>query len=190
MKGNVSPKLLAVIVVLVMALAYLTVLRPQAGALGVARDERQRLEQELAQIERRQEQTAAAPAPASVDPQPGLLDAAIPATPELSSLFRQLSAIAAETGMQQTSVTPSALSGMDGAGGTMQISLAVTGPAEAANAYLRRLTTLERLLVVEQFGLQRSTSGSGGGGPDAVQLQLSARVFTTEQPAGAEPTTD
>ncbi|MPY95212.1 MAG: hypothetical protein GEV08_19790 [Acidimicrobiia bacterium] len=179
MKANVSPKLLAALVLLVVALAYLVVLRPQGAALGEARDERQRLEQERAQLERRREQEASAATPAG--PELALLGPAVPATPELSNVFRQLNTIAAETGMQQTSVTPSALGGTDSApGGSMQISLAVTGPANASFAYLQRLATLERLFLVEQFSVQR---GAGGDGGNAVQLQLSGRVFTTESPA-------
>lgn len=183
MKGNVNPKLVAVLVILAVAFGYLMVLRPQGSKLAEARDERQRAEQELGQLERRVEQKAAAPSPGT-DPQAAGLDRAIPPTPQLSTLFRELSAIAAASGMRQTSVTPSVLGAGDGeAGGSMQISLAVTGPADGANAYLLGLATLERLFVVEQFSLQRGA----GNGPGAVQLQLSGRVFTTERPPLAEP---
>lgn len=184
MKGNVNPKLVALLVVLAVALAYLVVLRPQGAQLGEARDERQRVEQELAQLRRRREGAAATPSPGtSVDD--GALGRAIPAAPQLSTLFRQLDAIAAASGMRQTNVTPSALSAAHGeAGGSMQVSLAVAGSAEGADAYLLGLATLERLFVVEQFNLQRAA----GDGPGQVQLQLSGRVFTSERPAAPEST--
>ncbi len=180
MKGKVNAKLLGAVALLVVALVYLLVVRPQGAALAEARGERQAVETQVAQLERKGETKDATPV--ETDPRVVLLGAAIPATAELSNLFRQLNTIAAETGMQQTSLTPSALGAAEGAaGGSMQISLAATGPADAANAYLQRLATLGRLFVVEQFSLQRAAEGTG-----AVQLQLSGRVFTTEEPVAPE----
>lgn len=178
MKQGANPKVVVLIVVMVAALGYLVLLRPQGATLSEAREDRERVAAELAQLERLDERRAEVPAGAL--PEEAQLGAAIPAAPELSNLFRQLNTIAAESGMQQTSVTPSALASTEGqAGGSLQLALAVSGPATGAAAYLQRLATLERLFVVEQFSLQRAVGGVDG----AVQLQLTGRVFTSQTPA-------
>ena len=122
---------------------------------------------------------------------------AVPSTPELATLLRQLQAIATETNMVVGSITPSPLTANPaGPGGSVQISIGASGSREATDTYLGRLRDLERLLVIEQLSVQErgavaeetaaavDATGSAGTVVEIpeVQVQLTMRVFTLTGP--------
>jgi hypothetical protein len=75
----------------------------------------------------------------------------------------------------------------------VQISIGASGSRASTDAYLGRLRDLERLLVIEQVGLQERSATAPVPDEDApeipeVTLQLTIRVFTATAPADAVTT--
>lgn len=180
---NRSPKdvkMMVLMGVLVLFAAYYFVLKPQGSELSAARDDRQTTEQAISDA-----QLVLQGPLDTVVGQPDLgteaLTVEIPADPAISTLLRQLQAVATETGVAQGSISPSPLGeNPSGPGGSMQITISATGSHEASLAYIQRLRDLDRLFVIEQISI--SVGGDG-----AEQLQISARVFTREGPVVAVP---
>jgi Tfp pilus assembly protein PilO len=158
--------------VLLLFAAYNFLIRPQGAELSSVRDERVAVEQGI--IDANGELLA----PKTPNGQSALdvsaLDKAVPTQPALATLLRQLQQIADETGMLHGSISPSPLGpNPAGAGGSVQISIAASGSADAALGYIERLRDLERLVVIEQIAIDVQPDGS-------EQLQISARVFTRQ----------
>jgi type II secretory pathway pseudopilin PulG len=182
-------RLLGVLGVAALLALYVLVVRPQGARLDEARTERRAAEAQLERARQLGGHPAGGPA---TDPAEQALAAAVPASPQLSELLRQFDAVAAETGVRQSTITPSLPAALPGvAGSSVQVSLNAAGPAEAAYAYVQRLSSLPRLFVVDQVSFRRAggaAAGSpdGAGGNGSVQVQLVGRAFTTE---GATSTT-
>jgi Tfp pilus assembly protein PilO len=170
--------LMYVIGALLLFAAYNFLIKPQGAELSDARSQRAGVEQSVSDAE------LALVAPSTtVEGQPavdpGALSLAIPTDPAISTLLRQLQAIAAETGVLQGSISPSPLSANSvGPGGSLQIAITASGPHDATQAYLLRLRDLERLFVIDQISI--SIQPADG----TEQLQISARVFTQQPPPG------
>ena len=162
--------------VLVLALAYVLVWRPRAAQVSEINRDRDAKQQELAGL-----QAAAASQPAETDPATLALEAAIPPQPELAGLFRQLQAIATDTGTNQKTVspaTPTATTGVPGS--SIQLVISTSGPRTAVYDYLHRLGTLERLLVVDKVALSVPAVDPAATVPagDVLNADITARVFT------------
>ena len=149
---TVNPKLLVAIGLLVVVAGYLMVVRPQGSRLGEVRDERASTEQQVT-VARQQ----AANTPTTVaSSEPTAADLAVPADPALPSVLRQLQAVAGESGLRHTTVTPSPPAQITGLpGGSVQLTIEASGPRAGAYVYLNRLATLPRLIVVEQMAISR-----------------------------------
>ncbi len=121
----------------------------------------------------------------------GRLDQAIPAQPDEAEFILQANSIAAESGIDFLSIspTPPAASGTTT---TIGLTLSIEGSFFQVKEYLTKLEGLERLVIVD--GINMSAGSSDGTGGDGVTLSvtLTARMFTTAAPpavAGSDTTT-
>jgi hypothetical protein len=162
--------------------------RPLGARVWEARAPRRSAEAQLERIRRGASRPAGEGAGDAAEQ---ALRAAVPGDPQLSELLRQLDTVAAETGVQQSTITPSLPAALTGAvGSSVQVSLSASGATDAASAYLQGLSSLSRMFVVDQVSFRRAGgsagvaaangSGDGATGDDQVQLQLVGHVFTTQ----------
>jgi Tfp pilus assembly protein PilO len=175
-------KLLAVLGLLGLVMAYLLVWKPKASDLSDARRDTASLNQQLAAL------TAAAATPSStttISPATKALQLAIPSRADLANLLRQINTIAVAAGVDQKSLTPAPASTVAGApGNSIGVTISATGTRAAVNAYVRQLSALPRLFVVDKLSVVLATAASDGQGPssasasDSYQVDLSGRVFT------------
>lgn len=121
------------------------------------------------------------------------LNAAVPATPDLAVFILSANEIAALSGVDFLSISPSPPSVGLGAGAptTIAISIQIKGGFFAVVDYLNRLEDLERIVVVDGVNLAGQGSGASsasndpGADPAAISVTLTARMFTRSSPAGA-----
>lgn len=158
---------------LVVFALYQFLIKPQRAQLASVRSERDNLAQTLTQVQG-ELVTPVSTVPADA----GSAQAVeVPAEPGLPDLLRMLQTIGQETGMVQQSVSPSSLgANPSGPGGSLQITIGASGSHAAVAVYLQRIRDLERLMVIEQVGLD----SPGGDSIDHVQLVL--RVFSQQAP--------
>ena len=118
------------------------------------------------------------------------LDVAIPPSPDIAAFVRQLDAEADASQFEIDLLAPTLVLG--GAAtdpdrvvppGMSSVSFSITGQGsfEAAMAFVDRVMTLPRLIVVDALGL---TSVEGDTGQ--VILDLDLRIFTTDQMTGSD----
>lgn len=169
-----SVLMVGLVTVLVAGLAYVTVWRPQAANLASASDDLAAAEAQLAAVP--PPSSSATGAPGGEVETGVVLEAAVPADPQLSDLLRQLDTVATNSGVVATAVAPSRLTLDPNGALTGSISISVSGPRPAAVAYLAGLAGLPRLVIVEQVSLQDAASEAS---LDQVQLTLTAKVFAT-----------
>lgn len=179
MKGlSKDAKMLIAIVALLLFAGYYFLIRPQAADVAQARVDRAGVEQSVSDL---QVLLQGAGAESDVADTSGVdvaeLAAAIPPDDRLADLLRQLEAIAGASGMVHSSISPSpAGSNPLGPGGSIQVTITATGSYDAARAYLAELTSMPRLVLIEQIGLHQQPGGA------EAQLQLAIRVFTAAAP--------
>jgi Tfp pilus assembly protein PilO len=169
--------------VLLLFAAYNFVFKPQQSNLSGARDDRASAEQSVAdaQLDLQAPATTLVTVPSG---DPSTASAAIPTSPNIPELLRQLQAVADTTGVVLASVSPTPLSSNPaGPGGSMQVAISASGPHASVQAYLDALRTMPRLLVIEQVSIAMQPAAADGT-PPSDQLQLAARVFTLRPPAG------
>lgn len=105
------------------------------------------------------------------------LNAAVPARPALSDLLTQLHQDATATGVQLTAVTPAAPATSGSTAGTalpggahsLAVPLSVTGTYPSLMSFLRRLTSMPRVAVVDGLSLSPTSGG--------MTASLTVRVF-------------
>jgi Tfp pilus assembly protein PilO len=166
--------LVAGLLVVLLAVAYLMLWRPKSAQIADLRAERTSLEVAVASASTTPGPTAGGGASPTTDAggdevggNDSRLDLAVPSEPQLPALLRSLQSAAGAAGLQAASITigdPAA-----GATGAQTVSLGVTAQAsqKVAYDYLARLTALDRLLMIDSFDLQ---DGS---------LSVAARAFAT-----------
>lgn len=182
-KSENSRVLLGLLIVLAIGAIYVLLIRPQGTALSDARSRTEQaqagLDSALLTLGQSESRNSPAADAGSIE---AALIAAVPPEPRLSSILRDLQAIAVETGMVYASVAPSApTTNPAGVGGSIQLSINASGTASAADAYLARLRDLPRMAVVEQISKQISTTDAG----QMVSLQITASVFMMDGPSAA-----
>jgi len=200
--------LLAILVVLVASAAYFLLWKPQSEQLATADDDRRQAEEALVAARSTppgdaplgEVNAAGATLVESSEPDPVVMQSAVPSSPELTALIRSLQATADNSGttVRSLAVTPfgaidAASDGSDeaateatgdtttstGTGTSGTITLTAVGTREAIRSYLRALAALPRLVVVEQVSVQKAAAEAA---VDEVQVDLTAKVFaaTTE----------
>ncbi len=135
------------------------------------------------------------------------IDEAIPATPELSALVKQLQATASARNVALTSIstgklTPGAVAVVAAAApgvastvapaagappSEMSVTLALHGAYPAIVAFVNDLSGIPRLVVVDSLSLARNEVDASVGGTVTnadVSATITAKVFSTATPAG------
>jgi Tfp pilus assembly protein PilO len=111
----------------------------------------------------------------------------VPPQPDVAGFILGANDAAVRSGVDWTSVAPTAAVADAGAGApsAIGVGIAVNGDFFALVDYLRRLDGLGRLVVVDSLQL---SVGSQAGGPLRLSATLSARIFTTAAaPASGSP---
>ena len=153
------------------------VFKPQRSDLSGARSEVQHVEQDISDAQL----TLRAPVNSVADPARAS-STAIPETPEISGLLRQLHAIAEASSVTLGSIGPNPLTpNPSGPGGSLTFAINASGPHEAVLAFVQQLRDMDRLTVVEQVGIVRQPATDTSSQLD--QLQMTVRVFTQLPPA-------
>jgi Tfp pilus assembly protein PilO len=107
------------------------------------------------------------------------LDAAIPENPNLGDFILQANDIAAKSGIDWLSISPSPPAAGAGAGlSSITVAMQIQGGFFQALDYLNRLEDLDRLVVVD------SVNVAPAGGGSTLSLTLTGRMFT-RAPAAA-----
>jgi Tfp pilus assembly protein PilO len=176
MNGKRKDLMMSIAMCLLVVFAlYQFLVKPQRAQLASVRAERMNLEQTLTQVQSDLVTTGSV-APVDAASSPGAVE--VPIEAGLADLLRLLQTIGQDTGMVQQSVSPSSLgANPSGVGGSLQITISASGPHSAVAMYLQRIRDLERLMVIEQVGVE----SPGGGSVDQVQLVL--RAFTQQAPS-------
>jgi Tfp pilus assembly protein PilO len=190
MSGPRSVAKLAVVgVVLVLVVGYLLVWRPRSNELSSVRQDRDTMTSQLVAV---RASTAAQSQSAGAGPSQESKDlaAAVPATPELANLLRQLQAAGAEVGVGPVKVSPApAAANSTGAGSSVAVVISTSGTRSVLYDYLHRLSSLERLFAVDKMTLEPATSGgdtSASSVPaDSYQLDVTGRAFTSAATAAS-----
>jgi Tfp pilus assembly protein PilO len=160
--------LVAGLLVVLLAVAYLMLWRPKSAQIADLRDERTSLEMAVATPSTSAGDGASPTTAAGGSGEyGGRIALAVPSSPELPDLLRSLQEAAVAAGMQAATITigdPAA-----DATGARMLGLGVNAQAsqDVAYDYLARLTALDRLLIIDSFSLQ---DGS---------LSLVARAFSS-----------
>jgi Tfp pilus assembly protein PilO len=187
MSGPVTPgsnkKAAIMFAVLVPVAGYVMLWRPQATKLDEAGTERAFLQVALAEAQDELNAAKEVPVVVAEDPAAVPFLVAVPATVELPSLLRTLDAMAVESGLAMSSITP-ALPAVQpsGPGESVLITISGSGAKESVYAFIDRVRTLDRLLVVEQTDLTEVAEGAEGEPAGGLQLQLSLRAFSAAIP--------
>ena len=191
MKLGSNRKVIVILVGLILVVAYLVVWRPHGAELADVKTTRDAMTEDLAALNA----ASAARTPSTDAIDTGVLEAAIPSTPDLPNILRQLQQIAGEAGVDQTTVSP-ALPATNGSapGAAIAITISVAGPKLNIDDYVHRLSTLERLFVVDKLSVEASKPDASTGDPAAAdpsaavaevfQAEISGRVFTLAAAAG------
>jgi Tfp pilus assembly protein PilO len=189
--------LLVVLGALAIVVVYLLVWRPRAAELSDVRGERDTMTQQLAALQASPPGTSAGASSGTSSATTGppvvsALAKAIPDHPELAELLRQFQSVALDTGVSQSSVSPSPLQPTGaGPGSTVTVDISVSGPRPALYEYLRRLARLDRLFVVDKMTLAPAGSDASATSTDVsvpadgFHLDVSGRAFTTTAPSGS-----
>ena len=177
--------LVALVTVTAVALWYIALFGPQ-------RAERRRLAQEVTAAENHEQElrsTLARLRRVAADQeiheaQLERLRRLAPPEPDVAGFILAANDAAVRSGVDWVSVAPAAaVVGTGGQPTVIPVSIAVNGSFFTLLDYLRRLESLERLIVVDSLQL---SAGAQGGGAVQLSATLSARIFTTT-PAPAAP---
>lgn len=189
------PFLLVLLGAVVVAVAwFLLVFRPLGDDLDEAeerRDAAERQEQVL-EAQLRQLQGLEDERPA-LEAEQQRLAAAIPPTADLAGFILSANQIAASSGVDWLSVSPSPPAAPESAAAPTPIALTiqVQGGFFQVLDYLNRLEDLPRTVVVDSISVSAGAADTAGGttsattGGTTLAVTLSGRMFTTEAPAAA-----
>jgi Tfp pilus assembly protein PilO len=109
---------------------------------------------------------------------------AVPASPDLAQFILDANDAATAAGVDFLSISPQPPQAPSGAGpSVVSLQISVTGSYAEVINYLDRLDDLPRLVVVDKLGL--TPGGAAGGAPDDLSVSITARMFTTAVPVGA-----
>lgn len=197
----------AVAILAILGGGWFGLVSPQQTAADDARQQTeqadQRAAQASAQVRLLQKQSAELD---SVKKELEALQGKIPTGEQVSALLVSVNKLAGATGVVLTTFKPGVVTPLDSSApdkgtarlGFMPVSLAGIGTYDELRAYLSKLETLDRALVVTSIDVARgdtggsgSSSGSSGGAgkPGTLTMTLEARVFVRGDavPAPASP---
>jgi Tfp pilus assembly protein PilO len=149
--------------------------------LTAARTEEQTLRQNLAQLRRLADDTKGREAELA------RLGTLVPSDPDVAGAILALNDTANQAQVAWSSFLPTPPGPAAGGGAApISISMKVAGTFNQMFDYLRRLESLDRLVVVDSFQL---TASSGTNGPPRIDADIKARMFSAGKAAPAAATT-
>jgi len=185
-----APIIAGVIAALVALLAVFLLVLPKMGEVSTAQDELQTAEDQevtlAAQLNALQDAQAAAP---ETEQEIAAIDAEIPPTADLPSLFRLLQGAADRSAVDFFSFTPGTpVPNAAGSFSTIASQVTVSGGYFAIDEFLFLLETLPRAAKVTTLAVTpaaaASTASTTTTSTSTLQLQITVEFYTTDLSAG------
>lgn len=161
---------------------------PKGADLADAKERRSAAQSEVAQLQARLDRlTAAKRDSARLEAAANRVGAAVPATADLAGFLLATDDAARAAGVEFLTVTPSPVAtSTSGGPSEIALTLSIKGRYGQVLGFLDRLLDLPRVVVVDSVDV---SAEQGTAGAPSLSVSLSGRIFTTELPAGAAPTT-
>ena len=183
-----APIVAGVIAVLVALLAVFLLVLPKMGDVNTAQTELQKAEDQevnlAAQLNALQEAQAEAP---ETEQEIAAIDAQVPPTADLPSLFRLLQGAADRSAVDFFSFTPGTpVPNAAGSYSTIASQITVSGGYFAIDEFLFLLETLPRAAKVTTLAVTPSAAATGETttSTSTLQLQVTVEFYTTDVSAG------
>jgi Tfp pilus assembly protein PilO len=181
-----APIIAGVIAVAVALLAVFLLVRPKMSEVSTTEDDLQTAEDQevtlAAQLNALQDAQAAAP---ETEQEIAAIDAEIPPTADLPSLFRLLQGAADRSVVDFFSFTPgSPAPNTAGTFSTIASQVTVSGGYFAIDEFLFLLETLPRAAKVTTLAVTPSSAASAATSTSNLQLQVTVEFYTTDTSAG------
>jgi Tfp pilus assembly protein PilO len=186
------------VTVLVLALWYKVLYSPAKSSATKANDEAAQLQQQVdvmradvaRETAKRKEKAAAVPVKK--------LQAAVPVDNQLTTFIRKTDALAASSGVDWQSVTPS-VPAATGSTQTISVAVSVAGGYASVMTYLRGMLGADRIFIIDNVSFtaaapvgDAATDGSitgevfgAPGGTPSLQVTIAGRLFTQADAAAA-----
>jgi len=184
-----APIIAGAVAVLVALLAVFLLVLPKMGEVGTTEEDLQAAEDQevnlAAQLNALEDAQAAAP---ETEQEIAAIDAQVPPTADLPSLFRLLQGAADRSAVDFFAFTPGTPTpNPAGSYSTIASQVTVSGGYFAIDEFLFLLETLPRAAKVTTLAVTPSTAATGGTTTTStsnLQLQLTVEFFTTDLSAG------
>ena len=181
-----APIIAGVIAALVALLAVFLLVLPKLGEVSTAQDELQTAEDQevtlAAQLNALQDAQAAAP---ETEQEIAAIDAEIPPTADLPSLFRLLQGAADRSAVDFFSFTPNTpVPNAAGSFSTIASQVTVSGGYFAIDEFLFLLETLPRAAKVTTLAVTPAAASTTTTSTSTLQLQITVEFYTTDLSAG------
>jgi len=183
-----APIIAGAVVLVVAVLAVFLLVLPKMNEVGETEDRLQEAEDReinlTAQLNALEDAEAAAP---ETELQIAAIDAQVPPTTELPSLFRLLQGAADRAAVDFFSFTPDApVANVTGSYSTIESQITVSGGYFAIDQFLFLLETLQRAAKVTTLAVTPYAGGEGTTTTSTsnLQLQITVEFYTTDSSAG------
>jgi len=183
-----APIIAGAVVLVVAVLAVFLLVLPKMNEVGETEDRLQEAEDReinlTAQLNALEDAEAAAP---ETELQIAAIDAQVPPTTELPSLFRLLQGAADRAAVDFFSFTPGApVANVTGSYSTIESQITVSGGYFAIDQFLFLLETLQRAAKVTTLAVTPYAGGEGTTTTSTsnLQLQITVEFYTTDSSAG------
>jgi type IV pilus assembly protein PilO len=153
--------------------------------LSAARQEEQDLRANMAQLRKLAADTQ------SREAELASLARLVPAEADMDGAILALDEVAKQAQVSMTAFVPSPpAAGAGGGPATVALALTIDGTFDQIFDYLRRLETLDRLVVIDSLQLAAGGNGAAtpGAGPPKLSAQIRARLFAATGPAAPAST--
>lgn len=174
---NLSVRRIAVIApavaVALLLIWYVALFRTERSDLNHARAQRATVEQQVSSLQSQFASLQALEKQVPADKaRLATLETALPTNPDLTDVLNQLHALATASGVQLTSVNPSAQTSTTGSGGLQEVTLSMSagGTYAQMTAFLNQLASMPRALVVNSLSVSSDPTGQ-------LSVSMSAQVF-------------
>ena len=153
--------------------------------LSAARQEEQDLRSNMAQLRKLAADTQ------SREAELARLGRLVPADADMDGAILTLDDAAKQAQVSMSTFIPSPpAAGAGGGPATVGLAMTIDGTFDQLFNYLRRVETLDRLVVIDSLQLAAGGNGAGspGAGPPKLSAQIRARLFATTGPAAPAAT--
>ncbi|MCU1379023.1 MAG: Tfp pilus assembly protein PilO [Acidimicrobiales bacterium] len=160
---------------------------PKAVELTDARDRRTAANEQASQLQLRLERLKdAKQRTPDLQVTAERLRSAVPATPNLAQFLLDTNDAAAKAGVNFLSVSPTPPAASTTGPTEVQLALSIKGGYFQTLDFMNRLLDLPRIVVLDTVSV---TAAAASAGAPELAVSLTGRMFTTEVPASATPTT-